>query len=46
MVSREEKKLLKDIQDAILSIDEHPEGEGSFQNIPLFKDEINSLLNE
>jgi len=26
MVSREEKKLLRDIEDAILSIDEHLEG--------------------
>ncbi len=30
MVSREEKKLLKDIQDAILSIDEHLEGRRIF----------------
>ncbi len=30
MVSREEKKLLKDIQDAILSIDEHLEGKRIF----------------
>ena len=30
MVSREEKKLLKDIKDAILSIDEHLEGRRIF----------------
>jgi hypothetical protein len=37
MVSREEKKLLKDIQDAILSIDEHPEGRRIFSEYSIIE---------